>query len=280
MNKYPILYDAAVLKFRRVTSNSDILTLLKIFFNQDFKKDYLNWLSACPTGANKWYGAFEKDQPVALYGLLPIKVRIGGVLYPAVLCNNVGVVLKYQGRGLFQSLGEYALKDADSPIGICVPNAQAVRGHRRIGWQSYGVLELLSRSIEEKDLKYVGYDEFICFPRKEVYFYIEKDLDFIKWRYSKPGMKYYQSFFGKDDYIIWKYYNAKQQIMELTNYKLAVELGGTVDLWQFRGTNFSEDLKSKGFVPVLSNEFLLYTSLQIANDLNVFNFELGDNDGF
>jgi hypothetical protein len=281
MTKYPILFDVSKINFGKISSNADILTLFKIIFNREFKEDFLNWLASCPTGSNRWYGAFNGDKPIGMYGLLPVEIRIGKHLYNGALCNNVGVVSEFQGRGLFQALGEYALKDGGFPIVVGIPNKKAVKGHKRIGWQSYGSLELLSGEVADKKVEYITYEAFSYILRKEKsYFCIVKNQDFIKWRYSKPGVEYYESFFADNNYIIWKFYKGKKQVLETSNFNLVFELGRVVDIWQFEGSFASQQLKSQGFKPILSNEFILYTNLSIEKDMNKFNFELGDNDVF
>lgn len=280
-SKYPILYDTNKIRFGKISSNNDILALFKIIFNREFKEDLLNWFAACPSGSNIWYGAFDGNNPIGMYGLLPIRVKVGAHVYNGALCNNVGVVPEFQGKGLFQTLGEYALGDGKFPIVIGVPNKKAVKGHKRIGWQSYGMLELLSGSVSNKKVEWVTYENFRYIPkRKEPYFYVVKNQDFIKWRYSKPGNEYYQSFFSDNNYIIWKIYEGKKQVLETSDFNLVFELSGIVDIWQFEGSSASRQLKDQGFKPILSNDFILYTDLLIEREIDKFNFELGDNDVF
>lgn len=283
MRNYPILYDVNRVKFGRLNSNRDILYLFKVIFNREFKEDLLDWFAACPTGANRWYGAFDGDIPVGMYGLLPIKVKIGSESYQAALCNNVGIVPEFQGKGLFQTLGENALKDSNSPIVVGVPNSKAVKGHKRIGWQSYGTLELLSGNVGEGQAEYVNYENFKYISRnKNIYFCLIKDIDFMKWRYAKPGVQYRQSFFQGDKYIIWKVYEGKNQVLETNDYRSILKLGGIVEIWEFQNRSSSQYLKKHGFFPRTNNEFILYKNqpIQIDKNPNEFNFELGDNDVF
>ncbi len=102
----------------------------------------------------------------------------------------------------------------------------------------------------------------------------------MKWRYSKPGEEYFQSFFENNNYAIWKNYQGKKQVLEISDYNLIYKLNGTVDIWQFKDSRASAQLKNNGFVPILSNEFIVYTDLNVERDVNLFNFEPGDNDVF
>lgn len=279
--KHPILYDENKVKFGQVKSEADILILMKEIFHRTFEKKWIEWLNNSPNGANKWYGAFEDDDPIALYGLLPIKVKVGSEHYNGALCNNVGVVPRFQGKGLFQAIGEYALNDRKPPLVIGVPNTKAVKGHKRIGWRSYGLLELLSGEVGQKEVSKVGYEHFRYLPpKKESYFRMIRDQAYIKWRYAKPGIEYYQSFYSDDNYIIWKTYEGKKQVLETNNYNHIFELGGVIDIWQFANSESANKLKEKGFKSILSNDFILFTDLDFDNDINKYCFELGDNDVF
>jgi hypothetical protein len=279
---YQVLYDTKRIKFGRLESSQDILSLFKQIFNRDFDNNLLDWFSSCPTGSNKWYGAFDLDIPVGIYGLLPIKIRIGGIIYDGALCNNVGIAKSFQGKGLFQSLGEYALKDNNSTVVVGIPNSKAVKGHKRIGWKSYGNIELLQGIANEISPLYSTGTNFQHLPRQEEkYFSVVKGIDFIKWRYSRPDYSYIQSIFENRRYIIWKVYEQRKQVLETNDFRLALDLGGIVDIWQFSGSSESYYLKERGFTSVMSNEFILYTSLAIPVDSpDKFHFELGDNDVF
>ncbi len=278
---FPILYNREKISFGRLTSSSDILMLFKTVFNRDFKQDLIDWFNACPTGSNRWYAAFENGEPLGMYGLLPIKIRIGRNIYSGALCNNVGVIPRFYGTGLFQSLGQFCLKDSNFPIVVCVSNLQAARGHKLIGWERYGVLELLSVEVGKREVDFVSYPQFRYLARKTgSYFHIDKDADFLKWRYSKPNEEYFQSFFENNSYAIWKNYQGRKQILEISDFNCIFKLSGTVDIWQFQDTQASLQLKNNNCICILANEFLIYTGLSMDRDANLYNFEPGDNDVF
>jgi len=283
MSSYPILYNINEIKFGKITNNREILDLFNIVFNKTFDEDILEWFAACPTGKNIWYGAFEKDEPVGLYGLLPIKISIDDIVYLGALCNNVGIIPAFQGKGLFQSLGKYALNDSNFPIVLGVPNLKSIKGHKRIGWKSYGLLELLSGSVNAKKIESVEYERFQYFGSSErKNLFVVKDFDFIKWRYSKPNTVYKQTSLKNNRYVIWKEYIGKIQILETNDFEMIFELAGTVDIWQFGGSFESEALKKRGFTSVMSNEFIVYNNnnVLIDNSVDLIEFQLGDNDVF
>ena len=280
-NNFPIGYDPKRVHFGKLTLNRDILGLFKVIFARDFDSDLIEWYAACPTGSNIWYGAFEGSEPVGMYGLLPIKIKVGNQVYNGALCNNVGVMPKYFGRGLFQSLSRYALEDAGFPVSVCQPNVQASRGHKVVGWECCGILELLSSDLEEREIDFVEYDQFQFIPREnEPYFCIVKDSDFFKWRYSRPYMQYFQSFFDDGRYAIWKYYGNRKQVCEITDFQFVHQLGGKIDILQFKDSTTSKNLKDVGFHPTLTSEFLVTGHVEIKQNVNEFNFEPGDNDVF
>ena len=126
-------------------------------------------------------------------------------------------------------------------------------------------------------------NELVFTDKKNSYrFYVKKDLDWMRWRYSKPGYKYQQNIFANDKQIIWKYYDQKKQVLETDDIDLIFKLGGQVDIWQFAGSVKSEYLKKKGFVSILRNELIFYLNKEInlSFDVDSINFELGDNDVF
>ncbi len=116
--------------------------------------------------------------------------------------------------------------------------------------------------------------------KDNLFFCIVKDYDFMKWRYSKPDENYFQSFFDDKNYVIWKYYEGRKQVLETSNFNLVDKLGGKVDILQFKDSPASRQLKEKGFKAVLSNEFLIYGNTDIGQNTNLFHFEPGDNDVF
>jgi hypothetical protein len=288
MVTYPILYDNQKIKFGKLVSSKDILYLFRTIFNRNFREDLLHWFASCPTGANQWYGAFDGDIPIGIYGLLPIQVSLGYQIYNAALCNNVGITPAFQGKGLFQSLGQYSLDEGKFPLVIGVPNSKAAKGHKRIGWKQYGVLELLRGNTGGGDRRYSRLENFKYYPHLErKYFYVINNFDFIKWRYSKPGFEYLQSIFSHDKHIIFKVYEERLQVLKTNDFKLVFELGGDVDIWQFQNSYESTYLKNNGFKSAMSNEFIVYGNesltsefSELSNESNSFCFELGDNDVF
>jgi len=283
MSNYPILYDTNKVRFGKITNNWEILNLFNIIFDKIFDDNILEWFAACPTGKNIWYGAFEDDEPIGIYGLLPINISIDKAIYFGALCNNVGIIPRFQGKGLFQALGEFALRDSNFSIVVGVPNLKAVKGHKRIGWQSHGILELLSGNIKPQQIEYVEYNRFQHFgdPEKKSFFVV-KDIDFMKWRYSKPNNVYKQTLLKNNRYVIWKEYTGKKQVLETNDFEIVFELGGKIDIWQFTGSPESEILKKRGFTPIMFNEFIIYNNnhIFINNSPDWIKFELADNDVF
>jgi hypothetical protein len=282
---YPILYDTTSVKFNCSLSNTEILYLFQKIFNRTFQEDILEWYAACPQGGNIWYGAFNNDTPIGMYALLPMQFRINNQLYDGALCNNVGVVPEFQGKGLFQALGQYALQNSGFPIVAGVPNSKAVKGHKRIGWRNYGTLELLHGEVfsEERPINNFCKDSFTFIPSKHTYqFSVNKDLNWLKWRYSKPGSVYTQSVFQNGRYVVWKEYENKRQVLQSSDHEIIFALQGKVDIWQFSNSLSSDRLKERGFTPILKNEFILYlnSEIRLSLDIESVKFELADNDVF
>jgi Acetyltransferase (GNAT) domain len=282
MANYPILYDIDKISFGRLPNPKDAIDLFATIFERRIGPEIVHWFAACPTGSNQWYAAFEGDTPIGMYGILPIKISLGQVVYSAGLANNIGIIPRFRGQGLFQSLSEFAFKTSHYPFVLGTPNHQSVKGCKRVGCQSYGVLELLSGpgGATHPPLSRQNFQSVAV--SNSNYLHLIKDTEFIHWRYSKPGFSYYQSFFEGDRAAIWKTYEGKYQILETNDFKTVFEFDGAVDIWQFKGSDSSEYLKSQGFIALMSNELLFYFNQPIAIEKNVnqYRFELGDNDVF
>ena len=108
MNPYPVLYDRTRVTFGRIERRDEILALMTRIFARQFSPALIDWYFDAPRGPNRWYAAFDEHEPIALYGLLPTLVQLGDQILNGMLCNNVGIVTEYQGKGLFQTIGEYA----------------------------------------------------------------------------------------------------------------------------------------------------------------------------
>jgi len=286
------------LSFGTIESPDVVVRALNGIYGGDkFNRSFVDWLNAAPRGWNRWYALFDGGDPVAVYGLLPLAVRYRSKVRRGALCNNVGVAPKYRGRGLFVDIGRRALEAEGADIVLGVPNDAAVPGHRTVGWQTVGRLELLRgymgvhpgrgdaehRRFEDFDFGMADVESNLCVVRNE---------EWRWWRYSKPGEDYRQSVFS-DGCCVWKervlepngefpkMAIATQQVLEASNDSVPfMVLSSTklIDMLAMRGTRRHEYLKLLGFKPVFGRDLIVYPSK--GSDLGSVRFDLCDYDVF
>lgn len=279
-SNYPILYDQNKVRFACLEDASSILALMKEIYGREFPVELIEWYARCPTGPNQWYAAFDENRPIALYALLPIEVMVESTVVPSYLCNNTGVIQEYQGKGLFQALGEYALNERKRDLVLGVPNSKAAKGHRRIGWKKKGMLHLLSGRMSGAGVsaRPVQEVDFSGFTHTES-FYVIKDNRYFQWRYSRPPYAYNATVID-NHYVIWKKYGDKIQVLDTNNPRILANFDGVVDVWAFEGTNVWQELKRNDFETILENEFIVFSELAICENLDMTYVCLGDNDVF
>lgn len=144
------------------------------------------------------------------YCLYPLNSMVNGKFKKALLCNNVFVSPEHQGKQLFVKIGKMALVDAGQR-GACVlaygiPNALALPGHKRVGWEVRESIKFLENSkqsaIKVAGTNWIRYalsdkirsDIQSCSLRASAGrgFSIIKTAEFVYWRYEcKPNSKYW-----------------------------------------------------------------------------------------
>ncbi len=155
------------------------------------------------------YAAVIEGSIAAGYCLYPLSCILHSDVRIALLCNNVFVNPKFQGRQLFVKLGKAALENAGQngwgEIAFGIPNALALPGHKRVGWGVQEPIRFLEKKIESKEKQSAIwiYGELTSHQRSDIEkcsrissvnraFSILKTENFVQWRYeSKPGAKYW-----------------------------------------------------------------------------------------
>lgn len=200
-----------------------VLFLMKESFNLIFSLEWFRWFNfLCPYGNNRLYVVEDKikNKLVAGYGLLPYKLKINNKILKGSLCTNGMTHPDYRMRGLFTNLGRFALSREQgfgNKISLAVSNKNALRGHLKIGWKIIADLNFMNkyRNSEKKykSLRIKRFDKRYDILLQEIVnkcnFAINKDYQFMNWRYSRPD-KHYQiySLFEKNKpkgFIILQY---------------------------------------------------------------------------
>lgn len=206
-------------------SINDFIRSWEAAFGRKLDFQVYNWIF---DGKNIVYAALIDGEIAAGYCLYPFQAVWKGENKIALLCNNVFVNPKYQGRHLFVKLGKLALEDAGlrgyGDIAYGVPNGLALPGHKRVGWGIQPSITFLEKSVGEKgalirewhngELSQAQREDIEKCSRetaKEREFSIIKTAEFVKWRYeSKPGVTYWFGFKYKKSvlvaYCVCKFY--------------------------------------------------------------------------
>src|SRR3990167_9715770 len=103
--------------------------------------DLRRWIFGGYPENRTWVALAPDESIVGAYLLREVLVWWRGAYRRAAICHDVFVVPEYRRRGIFAELGRRALADAASDgIELCYafPNATALPGHMRVGWQDAG----------------------------------------------------------------------------------------------------------------------------------------------
>lgn len=183
-------------------------------FIKSWEKAFKRQLEPCVydwifDSTNLIYVAMYAHEIAAGYCLYPVDGIVSGEATKALLCNNVFVDPKHQGKNLFVRLGKYALQSAGAlgyRFAYGIPNAMALPGHLRVGWSLQPTIGFLEKA--RGDIRIAKTSEWCygiltdkqlraiedCSVRASVGrgFSILKTSEFVRWRYlSKPSVKYW-----------------------------------------------------------------------------------------
>lgn len=179
-------------------------------FSRKLDTQIYNWIF---DGKNIMYAAMLDGDIAAGYCLYPFEAIWQGEKKTALLCNNVFVVPKHQGKHLFVKLGKLALDEAGRKghghVAYGIPNKLALPGHKRVGWGTQPPIRFFAKQRAEAPrflpdnwqkgtLSQIKKDDIERCSRessKNRSFSIIKTAQFVHWRFeSKPGTHYWFGF--------------------------------------------------------------------------------------
>jgi len=276
------------LSFAIIEDRKTIRGLLnKIFGDYKVPLGTVEWLSKNPSGRNIWYTAFYKAQPIGLYGMLPVRVRIGDESSLSFLCNNVGVLPEFRGKGVFTDLGKYTTECLKSHVLFGVPNKAATKGHEKVGWKTVGTLELLYGRSDKKNIVNSTWtvQEVSRFRtdlhRMPAFIGFERAPRNAWWRYTKPGEKYNQTHLG-NLHVTWKEFEGFYQVMECDPFiapHLLLPDDQDFSVLCLRDSMQSEIYKQMGFKTKFERD-LIIKNYDGNSSPDMIRFELTDLDNF
>lgn len=218
----------------KVSSNrlEDFICAWEEAFSRKLEQELYRWLF---NGRNIIYAALVDGELAAGYCLYPLEAIVAGEQKTVLLCNNVFVSPRYQGRHLFVKLGRKALQDAgenaQGDIALGIPNALALPGHRRVGWGVQSPIKFLEKSVTGRHSEIEGnwlkgclgdtlrlkFEACSRRASRNRQFSILKTSDFIRWRFEgKPGVQYWFGYVSVGDeisaYCVCKFYEPKKTL--------------------------------------------------------------------
>jgi len=264
------------------------------------------------------YALVVDREIVAGYCLYPFWGVINRHVERVLLCNNVFVDPKHQGRQLFVKIGKLSLAEAakknEGILAYGIPNALALPGHKRVGWDVRSPIAFLESSrscannpigdnwIHGKLNEKIRSDIEKCSKLSSVNrdFSILKTAEFVAWRYeNKPKTKYWFGLkYSKQEllaYCVCKYF-ADDKVLHFIDVDGvdALAISQLVDesqcipedflklnIWE--STMHAKIFHSKGYEKTdrINNLILIdpkkMASFELGGDINIV---LGDNDVF
>lgn len=295
--------------------SENILKLMSICFKREFSRDWFEWFNLnCPFGKNNIFIAEDLDNSdiVGVYGLLPYKCIINNKIVDSLLCTNVMTHPDYGGRGIFTQLGRYALssefKNGKFKFSLGVPNANAIKGHLKIGWTVFSNLTFYKKHINAKtnfegEQIFEFTDDHGAFATKismNNNFSVLKNSDFLNWRYFERPDKEYIIYEIRSNgvlsgFIVLKYFDAnnykKLHILDIYAVNdvfymklidIATSLASDCDelnCWQIDNSQQIKPFLQAGFVSFPEKNILIMFNNKVEDPIeDKWLFTLGDND--
>ncbi len=216
--------------FRMATPGDDrrLLELFRAAFGRELSATWWHWFSyLCPTGRNRTAVVEdpERGRLAGSYSLLPIRLWLNGRETKASLCTLVNTHPDYRGQGLFTRVGEYALSQErtyHTPVSLGMPNANALPGHLKVGWEVPFMLPFLVKTncqarrhhcveVPSFDRRV---DKLVAELKERFRFLVLKDHAFLNWRLVARPDKQYTRFALESDgnlegYVVLKHFDDK-----------------------------------------------------------------------
>ncbi len=306
--------------------------LNRIFTRFPLTQDWYEWFTyRSPSGRCIWFFGEDKKDVISTYGYLPIEVLMCGKLWEGVLAVNMGLIPSYWAKGTYQQFSRFSFEEIfckfNKKLIMAVPNNIGYMAHVRLGWIELGQLKFVNLSkdkivqivdhnpteqVQEVDFNDLPLrlNEFIKETAQRYELFVMKDMDWLKWRYSRPDYKDSYRFgvleLNEDiaGYIIMKVYRDVEQntkklhIMDI-NYKggrpslekliafagrmLSAEGADTLDTGVCLTSTLYDDFLKIGFEETdTERHLMIYTRDEqlksLVQEIKDIHFTLGDND--
>lgn len=252
---------------RRISSAEDInkfIVTWELVFQRQLSSQIYAWIFS---ERNNIYACFDGEQLVSGYCLLTIKTIVNQKSVLTGLCNNVFINgFKYQKQGVFTKITNFALDDIAQrgySFALGFPNKKAIKAHLRAGWSQGDDLPfyehhrehllLVNSSVKvtrvDTDIEsFTKIKELISSMSAKYSFTVERDLDFVNWRFNLNPRWKYDLFFVYDPlekligFFVTKYFSERKRV-HLVDYAfsksddLTVSLDTIYEFYESQGLN-------------------------------------------
>jgi hypothetical protein len=210
----------------------DVLMLMQLIqphLNRSI--DLLDWEYFQSPGENsKIYSIWDQDKLVAIYGAVSLKLRCNDKVHTTKKIQDVMTHPDYRGRGFLHHLASICFAELKKKCesGYTLPNEQSHNSFLRTGWVALGdvparaidldsTVDSKTRRLEmvEVDLS----DDSLIREFEEIWleagflYGIERDQQFILWRYSKPGQSYRLYTVRNEGFLVLKFYKDDDSVL-------------------------------------------------------------------
>lgn len=205
-------------------SNSDLILELinSIQPGIPWSIDHLTWqYFRTPHGCARLYGYVNPSgKLVAFYAATCQKIRVKNEVLNARMVQDVMTHPKYRGRGLLHQLAHASVADMKNTgeVGLSFPNERSENSFRRNGWTELCSVPLRKKAIRNSypktlDLRMnriegtFGSGVTDIWNSSGLAIGMDRDSDYLNWRYSKPEVTYFKFLIDTvDGFLMLKLY--------------------------------------------------------------------------
>jgi len=292
------------------------MDLFKSCFNlrPEYTIDWAYWYNNSSYKKNELYVIKDLDKVVASYGLFPLNIVYKNKNNKSYLANNGMTHPEYGNNGFFTKLGKHIMENIRTKdvILMGIPNDNAIPGHRKVGWQELNNIPFFE--ITDVKVKYELKNEYTFVDKfsneddikikqflSKYDFYIDKDSNYLNWRFiDRPNINYLifksspfnnfivlKHFKYKDEnklHIVDFGYNQIEDFIDIIKlsinkgYELGVDI---INIWCYNKQEQEILTTLKFNKSELSSRFILHSDIDFLKaDTSKWHVTLGDNDVF
>lgn len=187
---------------------------------------HLRWqFFESPAGPARLHVIRDGDAIVSLYAAIRQRILVEGEVKTAWMIQDVMSHPAYRGRGFLHHLGQLCLNELrqHGDAGYTFPNKLSEGSFRRTGWHESGRVPLRTLSLNglpSQSRTSTGLVESVtvfdgrhatAWSAADVGVGVHRDVEFLSWRYGKPGQTYHKFALGGDaGFLVLKVYRGSE----------------------------------------------------------------------